>query len=572
MLRELQVRRLAVIDDLRVEFGPGLNVLSGETGAGKSILVTAIGLALGWRAAADMIRTGCDDAEVVAVFDNPGGETAAALRELEIAPAAEIRVERFIQSAGRNRVAINGAAAPLAGLRRVGETLLNLYGQHEAQGLMRPESHLHVLDEYAGLGADRERVGELARALKAADARLAELRRKEAERDARLGYLRYLMQEIDAAAFADGEDEQLAIRVKALANAEHLLQLAHRLSDELYDRETGSLAEIAGELRREVEARLDVDPRLAPIAAGLQEMAALADDLASRGRDYAEELEFDPARLAQLEDRLQALRELKKKYGGSLAEVRRTRAAAETEAAALEQLAGDIQGAGAERLRLVAALGQAAAKLTEARRAASGKMAREVERELADLDMAGTKFVAPVEPLAAGGVEIDGRRIDETGADQIEFLISANVGELPRALARIASGGELSRLMLAIKRVLSRHFPVPTLIFDEIDAGVGGAQAERLGRKLQETGRDHQVLCITHLPQIAALADAHYLVAKTIRKGRTVAAATPLDEPERVEELARMLGGETVTAAAREAARALLFSAAGAARPARQRK
>jgi DNA repair protein RecN (Recombination protein N) len=571
MLRELLVRRLAVIEDIQVRFGAGLNILTGETGAGKSILVTAIGLALGWRAAGDLIRTGCDDAEIEARFDNPGGEVKSILQELGVESAPAIHVRRQIQTAGRNRVEINGQGVALAGLRRLCEALLNLYGQHEAQGLMRPESHLLYLDEYADLRPARERVGELVAALKSLDARLADLHRREAERESRLGYLRYVMDEITAANVAPGEDEELAARVKVLANAEALLRIAHEVGDVLYDRETGAVNEQVGMLCRDVEAKRDVDERLAPIADGLREIVTMVEDVATRARDYADGLEFDPRRLAEAEERLQVLRDLKKKYGGTLEAVLAARESAVQESAALEKLTTDLVHLANERRAAAAKLVRAAKELSAARQAASDKMAREVERELKDLDMAGTRFQAPVEPLASGGIELDGLRLDDTGADQVEFLISPNVGELPRPLARIASGGELSRLMLAIKRVLARHFPVPTLIFDEIDAGVGGAQAERLGRKLREVAGEHQVLCITHLPQIAAMADAHYLVVKSVQKGRTKTAVELLDETGRVEEMARMLGGETITPAARDAARELMAGVNRGRRQARQK-
>ncbi|NLH50533.1 MAG: DNA repair protein RecN [Myxococcales bacterium] len=570
MLRELIVRRLAVIEDVQVAFGPGLNVLSGETGAGKSILVTAIGLALGWRASGDLIRTGCDDAEVTAFFDEITAEAAAVLRELEIPADGAIRVRRWIQAAGRNRVTINDANVPLAGLRRLGETLLNLYGQHEAQGLMRPETHLWYLDDYAGLTADRRRFAENVGRWKELDSRLDDLRRREAEREARLDYLRFVIDEIDAAQAKPGEDEELAARIRVLANAENLLRLAREISDALYDRETGSVAETTGRLRRDAETRVELDARLRPIADGLGEMVALAEDVAAQSRDYAEGLEFEPDRLAAWEERLQALRDLKKKYGGSLDAVAEHRAAAAAERAALTRLAGDIQSLEKELAALTATLRTAAAALTAAREKAAKKMENETERELADLDMPGTRFVLAIEPLSAGGLPLGELRVDETGGDLVEFLISPNVGELPRPLARIASGGELSRIMLAIKRVLSRHFPVPTLIFDEIDAGVGGAQAERLGRKLREVAGAHQVLCITHLPQIAALADRHYRVTKAVHKGRTHTEIAALEKADRLAELSRMLGGETITDATRAAAADLLANASSARRQARQ--
>ena len=550
MLHELRVRRLAVIEDMTVAFGPGLNVLTGETGAGKSILVTAIGLALGWRATADMIRTGCRDAEVEASFDSDH----------------PTRVRRVIQAAGRNRMEIAGAAVTLAALQNLGESLINLYGQHEAQGLMRPETHLDLLDAYAGLTETRRDLSALFVKWKELDARLAELRRKEAEREAREGYLRFVVEEIEGARVRPGEDEQLAARRKVLANAEALVHLAREIGETLYEQE-GSVAERAGVLLRQVENRIELDERLKIVAQHLRELVAVAEEANRWRRDYAEALEHDPAALGEIDERLSLLRDLKKMYGGSLEAVLTAARDAAVELATLEILSCEI--ADAENAREVTRIDllAAARKLTAARKKAATKMEKEVERELGDLDMAGTRFVAPVEPLEEGGVMLDDTRLDAGGADGVEFLLSPNVGEHPRPLVRIASGGELSRVMLAIKRVLSRHFPVPTLIFDEVDSGVGGAQAERLGRKLQEVASEHQVLCITHLPQIAALADRHYVVRKAVSGGRTHTSVDLLDEAGRIEELARMLGGEQITDAARAAARAL--RAAGK-RPSRQ--
>lgn len=558
MLRELQIRRLAVIEDLRVQFAEGLNILTGETGAGKSILVTAIGLALGWRASNELIRTGCEDAEVIAVFSGEEENVQSVRRELGLPSAGELRVRRVVQSAGRNKVEINDVAVPLAALRRLGEALLNLYGQHEAQGLMRPETHLFYLDEYGALGADRTAIAGQAARFRELDRRLAELLRRDAEREARLGYLRFLIEEIAAAKIVPGEDEDLAARIKVQSHAETLIRLGQRIGEELYDREEGAVAERAGELRRAVENNLELDAGLRSIYEGLQELTVLAEDLAAQGRAYAESLEFDPRRLEAMEERLQTLRNLKKKYGGSLAAVLKTTADAAAEMDGLERLSTEIADLSRERQQVIDELLGAVERLSKARRRAAKKMRGEVEKELGDLDMAGTSFQVEVEDLETGGLVLGERRLDETGADRVEFLISPNVGELPRPLARIASGGELSRVMLAIKRVLARHFPVPTLIFDEIDAGVGGAQAERLGRKLREAAGPHQVLCITHLPQIAALADHHYLVRKQVSGGRTKTDVATLAKNERIEELARMLGGETITPVTRRAAKELL--------------
>jgi len=557
MLRELYVRRLAVIEDLHVSFGPGLNVLTGETGAGKSILVTAIGLALGWRATADLIRTGCADAEVDAHFELNGEQIPAVMTELSITPAPEVLVRRVIQETGRNRVFINETPVTLAGLRSLGESLLNLYGQHEAQGLMRPEMHLELLDAYAGATGERRRLADLVAEYKRLDARTKELTKKEAEREARAGYLRFVISEIAAANIKEGEDEEVAQRLKVLNNAEALSLLAYEVTQLLNDQE-GSVAELAGTLRRKVGDKINLDERLAPLERALGELLDVTEDAATQARDYAGNLERDPSLRDRLEERLEALTDLKKKHGGTLTAVLRTKVDAEQELAALEQLSGEIEKTRRELEKAAAALLETANRLTSIRKKAAKKMEKEVEKELGDLDMPGTRFQAPVNRLSVGGIELGELHIDETGADQVEFLISPNVGEEPRSLIRIASGGELSRIMLAIKRVLSRHFPVPTLIFDEIDAGVGGAQAQRLGRKLREVAQEHQVLCITHLPQIAALADRHYVVTKQVQSGRTYTEVTLLDKKGQVEELARMLGGEQITDAARAAARDLL--------------
>ncbi len=568
MLVELTVRHLAIIDDLTLGLGPGLNVLTGETGAGKSILVGALNLAIGARASADAIRHGETSAEVEAIFDL--SDTPILRADLESQGLAEdgrLIIRRVISANGPNRVFLGGRAATLAQLAAIGDALVAISGQHDSKGLLAPETHMAILDEFAADPRARERVAEGYRALVAARERLESLRERERQATARADYLRFVIREIEGANFERGEDERLRDRRRVLVSAEKLGAAARAVLADCWERET-SIADRAGRLQRQVEDALAIDAAFEPMAQALATLTASAEDAGRAAQGYLESLELEPGELERIDERLDAVRTFSKKFGGSLDTVLDALEHSRRELAEISSLDAAIATAETEMREVEETLATSADRLGEVRRVAATKLSRRVQAELADLGMKGAKFETRFEPVPAGaGIEIDGRRIDENGAERSEFFLSANPGETPRALARVASGGELSRILLAIKNSLAAADGVPCQVFDEVDAGFGGAQAEIVGRKLAAVARDHQVLCITHLPQIAGFADRHVVVKKETRKGRTITTTREVAGEEREREIARMLAGLDVTDAALAAAREMIKPASGESRP-----
>ncbi|MDA8098190.1 MAG: DNA repair protein RecN [Nitrospiraceae bacterium] len=565
MLKELSIKNLAIIDRLTVEFSGGLTVLTGETGAGKSIVVDALGLALGDRASSDLVRSGSDEAVVEASFDL-NGKGPVRVRELlseqgiTVEPSEDLIVRRVISAAGKSKVYVNGSQVSLATLSSVGALLADIHGQHEHQSLLSPEQQLDMLDAFGGLLPLREAVGALAGRSHALRKELADLEAGERERAQREDLLRYQVQEIEGARIAEGEDESLAAEQRVLANAEKLAGLASAADDALYSSDSSALAALKraiGNLR-DIAA---IDPALAPQLDLLESGRAQIEEAAREIASYAERVEFDPARLDEVGDRIDLLQKLKKKYGASLAEVTAFGGTAAAELARIEGRSGEMARLSREIEALKSELTQKAKELTKKRTAAGRELEKKVEAELGHLAMKRTTFAVRIsqEP---GEDTSDGHRVGPKGADRADFLISANPGEEPRPLAKIASGGELSRIMLALKTILVEGDPIPTLVFDEVDAGIGGAVAEEVGRKLRRIAGKRQVFCITHLAQIASMATSHYGVAKSVKKDRTSTEVRRLDEKERVDEIARMLGGKTITDATLKHAAEMIASGA----------
>ncbi|MDE3154288.1 MAG: DNA repair protein RecN [Acidobacteriota bacterium] len=538
MLRFLAIEHLAVIDRLEVEFDAGLNVLTGETGAGKSILVEAVGLLLGGRATSELVRTGEEAASVQAVFERSNG--------------TEVLVRREVTAQGRSRAFIDGTLATAAALRALAGELVELHGQHEHQTLLDAESHLAVLDGYARLEGAAGAVADAWTALAAAREALETTRREQADREARRDLLTFQLGEIDRVAPKAGEDEDLQATRHVLASADRLERLCNESYEALYDRDDSLLAQLGGVWRRVADLAA-VDARFQPYLDARDGIKAQLEDLAGFLRDYAEGLEASPARLQAVEERLAALERLKRKYGPSLDEVIARGATTRRELDSLGSAAARIETLGraveAARDRYLAA----ARALSEARRTAAVRFARSLESELAELAMERTRFEVRFNPEP-----LPEARWGRSGIDEAEFYVSPNPGEDLRPLARIVSGGELSRVMLAIKTLASADAPGKTLIFDEVDAGIGGRVADVVGRKLQRLGRSFQVLCITHLPQMAAHAAVHFHIRKDVRDGRTVTRVERLAAAARVDELARMLGGAAVSERVRETAREML--------------
>lgn len=571
MLAELFIRNLALVDSLHLTFGRGFNALTGETGAGKSIIVDAMTLLAGGRAAADMIRAGAEEARVEGVFDL--GDAPLARRVLgELGMEADggdvLVVTREIARNGRSMARLNGRPVALTTLRQVAEGLLDIHGQHEFQRLFRLDAQRDILDAYGGKEVLdlRRRVGEAAGRLAAWQRQREQLAGDEQERLRRLDLLRFQVEEIDAARLSPGEEEELLARRAVLANAERLLAGTAAAVAALYEGGAGRPA-LAAELARlaaELSALGAWDGQLAPYGEQLQAVAWQVEEVARALRRYRDGIAVDPAELAAVEERLDLLRRLKKKYGDTVAQVLQYReeAAAELDRlAAAEETAAGLEERLAQARRELAAL---AGELSSRRQAAARAMEARVEAELAELGMEGARFQVEIarQPrdggLAVGGAEV---AWDASGIDRVEFLFSANPGEPPRPLTRVASGGEAARLMLALKTVLAEADQVPTLVFDEVDTGIGGRAALVVGRKLAGLARVRQVFCVTHLAAVAARADVHYRVAKGGEGGRTVVSARRLAPEERVAEIARMLGGGAGEAAL-EHARAMLAEAA----------
>ena len=542
MLRYVNIRNLAVIESLEVTFQPGLNVITGETGAGKSIVVGAVGLLLGDRASPDLIRTGEEMAIIQAVFELDG---------------REIIIRRELTAQGRSRSFIDGALVTASILKELGVTLVDLHGQHEHQALLNPDLHLDLLDQHAGLASQRDEVAAAHRDWSSLRSDLEALRAREQDKDARADFLRFQSGEIDRAAPKVGEDEELSSTRRLLVNADRLQRLSEEAYSRLYEADQSALSALAVVFKRVTELS-DLDPRFAPFLESRENVTAQLDELATFLREYVAHIDAAPERLQEVEDRLANLERLKRKYGPTLCEVIARREQCATELAAfdsaderLEDLERGLDRAGARYV-------EAARRLSTARRAHAPRFATQLQKELAELAMARTRFEVRFEDVPPTP-----DRWSAHGTDVAQFFVSPNPSEDVRPLARVASGGELSRMMLALKTLATTDSPGKTLIFDEVDAGIGGRVADVVGQRLQLLGDRFQVLCITHLPQIAACGDAHYRVAKFERGGRTQTTVEILTGDGRVEELARMMAGQVITDGTLASARDLLDARRG---------
>src|SRR5574341_58958 len=552
MLKELNIKNFAIIDQLRVEFGPGLNVFTGETGAGKSIVVDALNLALGERASTDLIRTGSPEAVVEAAFElnGMGSSSVASLlsgQGIEHQPGEDLLVRRIISAAGKNKVYINGSLATLAALADIGALLADIHGQHEHQSLLSLERQMEMLDSFGGLEKERETVGGGYHSYHELRKQLAALEAGEREKAQREDLLRYQVNEIEASQVKEGEDEALAAEQKVLANSEKLAGLAKAADEALYSSEGSVLSGLKRAITniREIAA---IDSRLAPVLELLESGRAQIEEAAREVSSYSERVEFDPGRLEEIGDRLDLIQKLKKKYGGTIPEIIAFGQQAAEDLKKIERSGEEMERLRKEIAALRTSLTKAAQDLAKKRKAAASDLEKKVETELGHLGMKKSKFVVKItqEP---GDDTTDGLKLGPRGVDRIEFLISPNPGEEPKPLAKTASGGELSRIMLALKTILASGDTIPTLVFDEVDAGIGGAVAEEVGKKLKRVAEKRQVFCITHLPQIASMAASHYGVAKSVKKDRTSTEVRLLGGQERVDEIARMLGGKTITEA-----------------------
>lgn len=552
MLKELNIRNFAIIDQLRVEFTPGLNAFTGETGAGKSIVVDALNLALGERANADLIRTGCQEAVVEADFDLNGRSikdvsVLLASQGIELHANEDLIVRRILSSSGKNKVYINGSLANLTALAALGAVLADIHGQHEHQSLLSNERQMEMLDSFGGLDGLREEVAAEYARLMSVRKELAELERDERDRAQREDILRFQKNEIDTAMLIPGEDAELANIQKVLANSERLAALCSTVDEMLYSSDD-SVATMLKKSINDLKDIIEIDNKLADAVDLCESARAQIEEAAREMSSYRSSIEFDPERLEQVGDRLDLINKLKKKYGRTIEEILQFGAMAGAELERMEWSFEEIERLKSEIQAIKFGLTDKANDLTRKRGATAKELEKKAEAELAHLGMKRTTFTLKItqEP---GGDTLDGHKIGPRGADHVEFLISPNPGEESKPLAKIASGGELSRIMLALKSILIEGDRIPTVVFDEVDAGIGGAVAEEVGKKLKRISEKRQVFCITHLPQIAIMADSHYGVSKSIKKDRTSAEVRLLDQKERVDEIARMLGGKTITEA-----------------------
>ena len=557
MLTELRIRNFAIIEDVGLELSDGFTVLTGETGAGKSILVDAVDLLVGGRASADVIRTGAEEAEISGVFDVVGNvQIRRLLDEHDLLDPGEagLILRRILSRAGRHRLHVNGRPAPLGLLQSLRGFLVDIHGQHDQQSLFKPAVQLALLDAFGDLTELRAQYALAFENMQRLDAQLAEFRRIGADHQAREELLRYQVTELNAAHLQPGEDRELERERLLLSEGRRLAELVQKIYGPLYEEETS----ILGGLRalgipfKEVAA---IDAELSADRERFEAAMTELLDLAHRLRDYRDRLEFDPERLDKVEERLDLLHRLMKKYGGSLEEMTRRGMEAEQQLREVENLEKELARLTGEADDARRAACQQAKTLSQKRQKAAADLEKQLQKELKALQMERARVKITVSPPNEDMAE----SLTSTGIDEVTFLFSANAGEPPQPLTRIASGGELSRVMLALKTVLARMDQVPVLVFDEVDAGIGGAVAEVVGKRLKQLSQyGHQVFCITHLAPIAAQAKSHFAVTKGTKGGRTVTTVTRLNAAARVEELARMLGGETITTKIRETAKEML--------------
>ena len=556
MLHELDIEGYAVVERLRVPFQPGLNLLTGETGSGKSIVVDCLALLFGARASVDMVRAGARRARVSGIFDVPQDPAVRArLAQSGIEVDGDLIIERQVLSTGKSRAYVNGAPAPAALLRDLAQHLGDIHGQHDQQTLLSPASQLRMLDSFAGTASAVDEIGQVYRRWRSCEESLQRLRGSEQERLQRVDLLRYQAEEIRGIGPESGEDDQLCAERQRLGNVERLRQRCFEAYSSLYDSPASASAQVKSAANA-LSSVGSVDERLQRLGERLEDARAIVDDVAFEVRSYLDSLEANPDRQEQVEERLALLERLKRKYGPSLESVLDFAERTEAELESLDRSDREIERLGGELESASSQYADCSSALSAKRRSAAIELADLVMRELRDLALEKASFEVRVEASEDWGPH---------GLDRVAFLFSANPGQPARHLGQVASGGELSRVALALKTCLLKTVGTGdyrrALVFDEIDTGVGGSVAAAIGRRLKQLSAGSQLLCVTHLPQIAGFADAHFQVAKAEVGGRATATVTELAEPRRVEELARMLSGDQVTDAALENARELLHSA-----------
>lgn len=581
MLVELAIRNFAIIEAVQIPFGPGLNVLSGETGAGKSILIDALGAVLGDRVSTDMVRTGAASASIDATVDLncvPHRDALSrVLEELEVdASDGLLILSREIHAGGRSSARLNGRPTTVSILAQIGSLLVDIHGQSEHLSLLKPAAQLQLLDRFAQTVSLREELARKLEELRATQSALEQSRSGARERMQRVDLLRYQIEEISRAGLQPGEEEMLAAERARLANADRLAQDAAGAYAALAGSDDLDLSGAAISSLRQSASLLEsiavIDTAMKSVAERATELLYLVEDLAAEARMYRDSIDADPARLALVEERLAEIRQLQRKYGASVVDILEHARVAEEE---LERLTGsevDTETLAARENALSRAVGELAGELSEKRSSVAESLAGDVEQSIARLNMGAADFAVSLERVEdPRGVPVAGRDgaekrflIDASGIDRVTFLIAPNPGEALKPLSKIASGGETARLMLALKSILSEADQTPALVFDEIDVGVGGRSGQVVGETLWSLTKNHQVIVITHLPQIAAFGDVHFQIAKVERDGRVVSTINPLDDSTRQHELAAMLDGTPVTESSLRSAAEMLKRAGAA--------
>ncbi len=565
MLEFLKVKNIALIDEIEIEFGSGLNLLTGETGSGKSIIVDSLGMLTGERVSSDLIKDGEDAAYIEGLFH---AKSDGAIRkvlddagiETEDASRVEIIIRREISRTGKNRIFINSQLTTQTVLKQLGPMLVAIHGQGEHTALFDPSNHLELLDGFARLGDERRQVALAYRAWNAAKAELLRLRTSDAEKLQLLDVLRFQIDEIRKADLKLGEEDELGEEKLRLNNVEKLSGLSGDVFSLLYDDPSSTVATLE-KASRKVEELATYDSRFGEYTEGIKSAVAVIEDLAVTARDFGSHLAFSPERLEEIESRLADISRVTRKYGGSVDSVLAHLAECEARLETIETSELREKEVRAELKTLRENYIEAALRLHGKREDASAKFSKRVEANLKAVALEKARFVVGIEtPSKAELASEEFESFSPKGIDAVEFLFSANVGEAPKPLAKVASGGEASRLMLILK-TSADSVRGPSAVFDEIDAGIGGRVAEAVGVKLKALAETDQVLCVTHQPQVASKADKHFVIEKTVTKGRTTISVRELSPTERVEEIARMLAGEKITAAARENAREMIAAA-----------
>lgn len=565
MLKELTIRNFAIIDDLNIRFSNGLTILSGETGAGKSIIINAVNLILGARASTRLIRTAADAAELEALFQlSANSHIKQTLTEHGYDASDELIVRRIISRTDRQRIYINGRLATIQLLNRITENLASISGQHAHQGLLKEEQQLLIIDQFGGLMPHRRRVYKTFHEILPLIDALDQLKTLQKNQSEHIALLQFQRKEITEAVLLKDEDKNLAQDRVRLKNAEELYQTVYESIEELYSSQ-GAIVERLVEVKKKIDKALQIDSGLNPVSKSLEEVSFTLEDVLEQLRNYLNTIHMDQNRLEEVEARLDTLQMLKRKYGGTLEAVMSYLESIDKKLSKIENISEkmDVLTTKLEKLHLK--LKKQACELSLKRNDASTTLAQKIEKELSTVKMTQTRFQISFRKIAEDNhtspyLKLGESAITEDGLERITFMIAPNIGEDLKPLSSIASGGELSRVILAIKAILVEMESVETVVFDEVDAGIGGDVAELIGKKLAHLARFHQIICITHLPQIAKFGDHHFRISKQVIDGRTSTTIMPLGKKDRVQEIARMLGGVEITRATLEHASEILHN------------